>query len=295
MTPMPPACAMALASRASVTVSMAEDRMGILTEIDRVTREATSTSFGSTSDGPGRISTSSKVSAKALSGNRVLSLEERPSGIGQPLWRGRSRSCAVQHWGSRLAASFSSLYRAWKAARAVYPSLCTGRARLGPRLVGSERLVGPAIEGRCRHLFATLGGGLGLIPGELMELLGTDRTVGVALPGRIGDPAQTGHQRLGETAARPVLVVRHHGVVAGRRQRDPVARREQTEDTDPRRRLDRDRAVTLDEGRIEIDTQARDAHRGESVVERGEPHARLGLGRVGVGRQQQHVLAACLL
>ncbi len=59
MTPMPPAWAMAMASRASVTVSMAEDRMGILTEIDRVTREATWTSFGKTSDGPGRISTSS--------------------------------------------------------------------------------------------------------------------------------------------------------------------------------------------------------------------------------------------
>jgi hypothetical protein len=68
-----------------VTVSMAEDRIGIFTEIDLVTFEATSTSFGSTSEGPGRIRTSSKVSAMALSGKREFSYEDCPSGIGQPL------------------------------------------------------------------------------------------------------------------------------------------------------------------------------------------------------------------
>ena len=40
MTPMPPAWAMAMASRPSVTVSMAEEMTGILTAISRVTREA---------------------------------------------------------------------------------------------------------------------------------------------------------------------------------------------------------------------------------------------------------------
>jgi hypothetical protein len=63
MTPMPPACAMAMASRPSVTVSMAEEMTGILTAISRVTRELTSVSAGSTSDGRGASSTSSKVSA----------------------------------------------------------------------------------------------------------------------------------------------------------------------------------------------------------------------------------------
>ena len=47
----------------SVTVSMAEATIGILSGIERVMRERTSTSDGSTSDRPGLISTSSKVSA----------------------------------------------------------------------------------------------------------------------------------------------------------------------------------------------------------------------------------------
>ena len=63
MTPMPPAWAMAMAICASVTVSMAEAMMGMLSGIVGVTRERISTSPGSTSDRPGLISTSSKVSA----------------------------------------------------------------------------------------------------------------------------------------------------------------------------------------------------------------------------------------
>ena len=63
MTPMPPACAMAMAIWDSVTVSMAEAMIGILSGMARVMRERISTSAGSTSDRPGLISTSSKVSA----------------------------------------------------------------------------------------------------------------------------------------------------------------------------------------------------------------------------------------
>ena len=48
MTPMPPACAMAMASRASVTVSIAAERIGRLSEIDRVSRVRMSASAGST-------------------------------------------------------------------------------------------------------------------------------------------------------------------------------------------------------------------------------------------------------
>ena len=61
MTPMPPACAMAIAMWASVTVSMAEAMIGILSETLRVMRERMSTSDGRTSDRPGFNSTSSKV------------------------------------------------------------------------------------------------------------------------------------------------------------------------------------------------------------------------------------------
>jgi hypothetical protein len=54
---------MAMAIWLSVTVSMAEATIGRLSGIERVMRERTSTSLGRTSDRPGLISTSSKVSA----------------------------------------------------------------------------------------------------------------------------------------------------------------------------------------------------------------------------------------
>ncbi len=60
---MPPACAMAMAMRASVTVSIAEATIGIFRVMSRVMRERISTSDGMTSDRPGCSSTSSKVSA----------------------------------------------------------------------------------------------------------------------------------------------------------------------------------------------------------------------------------------
>src|SRR5712671_2008461 len=63
MTPMPPACAMAIAIWASVTVSMAEARIGILTAMSRVMRLRTSASDGNTSDRPGCSNTSSNVRA----------------------------------------------------------------------------------------------------------------------------------------------------------------------------------------------------------------------------------------
>ena len=87
MTPMPPACAMAMAICASVTVSMAEAMIGMLTAIERVMRERISTSEGSTSDRPGLISTSSKVSAFArasvvFSGHRQLRLARKENKTG---------------------------------------------------------------------------------------------------------------------------------------------------------------------------------------------------------------------
>ena len=52
---------MAIAICASVTVSMAEAAIGILSVMPRVMRVRISTSEGSTSDRPGLMSTSSKV------------------------------------------------------------------------------------------------------------------------------------------------------------------------------------------------------------------------------------------
>src|SRR5271169_3368971 len=60
---MPPDWAMAIAICASVTVSIAEAMIGILSRILRVMDERTSTSAGITSDRPGFNSTSSKVYA----------------------------------------------------------------------------------------------------------------------------------------------------------------------------------------------------------------------------------------
>ena len=63
---MPPACAMAIAMRASVTVSIAEAMIGMLSGMARVTRERISTSDGRTSERPGFRSTSSKVKASRI-------------------------------------------------------------------------------------------------------------------------------------------------------------------------------------------------------------------------------------
>jgi hypothetical protein len=56
---MPPCRAIAIAIRASVTVSMAADSRGTATDISRVSREAVSTSVGTTSVSPGSSRTSS--------------------------------------------------------------------------------------------------------------------------------------------------------------------------------------------------------------------------------------------
>ena len=61
-TPMPPSRASAIAARASVTVSIAADTIGISSSIVRVRRVRVETSPGSTLDSDGTSSTSSKVS-----------------------------------------------------------------------------------------------------------------------------------------------------------------------------------------------------------------------------------------
>ncbi len=73
-------------------------------EIERVTREETSTSPGSTSEAPGRMSTSSKVSAIALSGKLRLFCGGLPRASANLIW-------GTGVWrGYRLAASFITLW-----------------------------------------------------------------------------------------------------------------------------------------------------------------------------------------
>jgi len=66
MMPMPPSCAIAMAKRASVTVSIAAETSGMFSSISRVRRVFRLTSFGRTSEYPGIRRTSSKVRASWL-------------------------------------------------------------------------------------------------------------------------------------------------------------------------------------------------------------------------------------
>ena len=77
---MPPAWAIAIAMRLSVTVSIALESSGIFMRMDCVTRVVVSAVEGSTVDAPGTNKTSSKVSASRISINRspwVVSLARR--------------------------------------------------------------------------------------------------------------------------------------------------------------------------------------------------------------------------
>src|SRR5262245_59191510 len=79
---MPPACAMAIAILASVTVSIAEATIGMLSAMPRVMRERISTSEGSTSERPGFSSTSSNVKASGGAELSILAITNpfRPEG-----------------------------------------------------------------------------------------------------------------------------------------------------------------------------------------------------------------------
>ena len=71
MKPIPPDCAMAMAVRASVTVSMAALTNGILRRMLRLSWAATSTWRGRTSLSAGSKRTSSKVSAIGRFGSSI--------------------------------------------------------------------------------------------------------------------------------------------------------------------------------------------------------------------------------
>ena len=65
-TPMPPNCAITIAMSASVTVSIAADRTGMVSAMSRVSRVRVSASLGSTADSSGTSSTSSKVRPRRM-------------------------------------------------------------------------------------------------------------------------------------------------------------------------------------------------------------------------------------
>src|SRR5215813_6723506 len=87
MMPMPPAWAMAIAVRASVTVSIAALTSGTLSCMVRVSAVLTSASLGVKSDAAGTKSTSSKVSPSAISKGSMhallskLQIQESPSDL----------------------------------------------------------------------------------------------------------------------------------------------------------------------------------------------------------------------
>ena len=78
ITPMPPACAIAIAMPLSVTVSIAALRIGRLSAMSLVTRLRMSTSVGKTSDRAGCSSTSSKVSAASPVMEVMIFAKARP-------------------------------------------------------------------------------------------------------------------------------------------------------------------------------------------------------------------------
>ena len=102
---------MAIAMRASVTVSMAEAMIGMFSVMLRVMRERMSTSDGSTSDRPGCSNTSSKVSASRglplgfagiakLLGSRTAGMQTSLGRLEKP---DRRSSTPVRSWRRSIA------------------------------------------------------------------------------------------------------------------------------------------------------------------------------------------------
>ena len=75
MMPIPPSCAMAIARRASVTVSMAAETSGMFNSSLRVRRDFRETSRGRTREWAGRRRTSSKVSAFWITRMAILAFK----------------------------------------------------------------------------------------------------------------------------------------------------------------------------------------------------------------------------
>ena len=77
ITPIPPAWAIAIAMRDSVTVSMAADMIGTWRDMEEVSLVFRSTSAGRTADSAGKRRTSSKVSASGMVSLAIRDTRER--------------------------------------------------------------------------------------------------------------------------------------------------------------------------------------------------------------------------
>src|SRR3546814_8651739 len=76
-TPSPPSCAITIAMSASVTVSMAEERIGILRPISLVTRVRVSAWLGRTSDSPRSEEHTSELQSLMRSSYAVFCLKKK--------------------------------------------------------------------------------------------------------------------------------------------------------------------------------------------------------------------------
>ena len=126
MTPSPPARASAIASRASVTVSIAAETTGIASSISRESRVRVETSFGSTSDSAGTRRTSSNASPSRA--NFSSSETSRSTSIRPSSSSAKERSLALG-----------------------YDGLEVDDVHVGVQAGGLPRVetAGPQLEGRC--------------------------------------------------------------------------------------------------------------------------------------------------
>ena len=111
--PRPPSCAIAMARRASVTVSIAAETSGMLRVIDRVRRVARATSRGTTRECAGTSRTSSKVSAFRTTRIDISPLRKTRLYPRRPLLRstpGRSAATRRRNAGGHFRPSESTAY-----------------------------------------------------------------------------------------------------------------------------------------------------------------------------------------
>ena len=149
---MPPSRAIAIAIRASVTVSMAADSSGTATVISRVSREVVSTSEGMTSVSPGAGAGRRRRSGPAGPGPRrspspssVHATGATPSpGGSRPPRCGRCRACPLTISAALLAAARSLRTSAGRGLR-----LGSGGLRVRLRVLRAGRPVGPGSACRC--------------------------------------------------------------------------------------------------------------------------------------------------
>src|SRR6185503_14194461 len=143
--PMPPSCAMAIARRESVTVSMAAETRGMFSRMLRVSWVDTSTLLGSTSERAGSRSTSSNVSASGMGPSSMLCSSVtgergRPPAIlyPHPVGRGRTRRGP----GPLLRAVALLVFLSRAARAGVVPAHPAGLALRGLRRLLGGRGVG---------------------------------------------------------------------------------------------------------------------------------------------------------